>query len=229
MQAKVWSLVVTALLACGSLVVAPAVSADPVPYVDFVAARGAAVAGSGVFTPGTTMVIDVTAGSGATLHIAVNPDGSLTWVEQGSQGLFRMKCVRVERCWEQSDAEFDDTRWHLLPPDSVTYRQAAAGWQRVLDLGWPTTTQVEIGTAIDGAPTFAASATEDGVTLTEVVTVRPMRLTEVLTMTSDDGEMLLREVSMAAQEQPIVVVPPARRAVGIPAAWLSAWTADINS
>lgn len=228
MSGKQRAMVVGALLSCVSLVTAAPTVADPVAYADFVAARGSAVAASGVFTPGTTMVVDLVIGTGGVLRMATNPDGSLTWLEQGKDGVYRVRCVRVDRCWEQSDIDFHDTKWHRLPPDSVTYRQASAGWERVSDLGWPAAALFETGTALDGSPTFTARVTEEGVTMTEVVTVRPMQVNEVVTVATDGEEFLVRDFTMAAQAQPVSVAPPARRFIGKPVPWLSTWTAEIN-
>lgn len=228
MSGKQRAMVVGALLSCVSLVTAAPTVADPVAYADFVAARGSAVAASGVFTPGTTMVVDLVLGTGGVLRMATNPDGSLTWLEQGEDGVYRVRCVRVDRCWEQSDIDFHDTKWHRLPPDSVTYRQASAGWERVSDLDWPAAALFETGTALDGSPTFTARVTEEGVTMTEVVTVRPMQVNEVVTVATDGEEFLVRDFTMAAQAQPVSVAPPARRFIGKPVPWLSTWTAEIN-
>jgi hypothetical protein len=228
MSGKQRAMVVGALLSCVSLVTAAPAVADPIAYADFVAARDSAVAASGVFTPGTTMVVDLVVGTGEVLRIATNPDGSMTWLEQSDDGVYRVRCVRVDRCWEQSDIDFHDTKWHRLPPDSVTYRQASAGWQRVSDLDWSAAALFETGTALDASPTYTARETEEGVTVTEVVTVRPMKVTEVVTVAKDGEELMVRELTMAAQAQPVPVQPPARRFVGKPVPWLSTWTAEIN-
>jgi hypothetical protein len=222
------ALTVGALLACVSLVMSPVAAADPIAYADFLAARAAAVSASGTFTPGTTMDVDVVTGSGRELHQVTNPDGSLLWMQVEPDGLFRVRCVRVDRCWEQSDIDFDDVKWHRLPPDSVIYRQAAAGWDIVTDLDWSAASVFETGTDPDGAPTFTGRMTEEGVTLTEVVTVRPMRLTEVITMSTEGEEVVLRELTMAAQAEPVTVTPPAHRTIGAPVRRLSSWTAEIN-
>jgi len=231
MRALKGALPVAILLSVGMVVMTPPASAAPVTPAEFQAQVATAVAASGVFTRGTTVVSESrNLSSGASVLMMVNPDGSLTWSETTISGRFRVRCVRVDRCWEQSDVDFDDVRWHLLPSSSVTYRQASAFWSEWMDVPWPSGATFDVATTVTGATLFTAAFPSDDRVVAETILVSGPSVTDTVSVIGSDGSRAATStMRLSSQSAPVAVSPPAKRFLGRPASDLTDWQAVINS
>lgn len=205
--------------------------AAPQTGLEFDAAVMAAVTSSGVFARGTTVVVEESnLLTGASLTMIVNPDGSLTWREESIEGgVYRLTCVRVDRCWELSRAQYGDRTWHRLPVGSVTFEQASAFWARFNEGEWPAATVFSMEAVPGGMSTFRAAVPDGNDEVVHDITVNGPSVRYGVSVTLQ-GESPVPAISLAmsAQTAPVVVSAPARQSVGRRAAG-SRWLAVINS
>jgi hypothetical protein len=209
---------------------APA-SAEPVPEESYRAESAAAVEASGVFTTGTTVLLESrNSGTGVTVSMVVNPDGSLVWTEEAPKSDYVMKCVRVDRCWALSRAAYGDVKWHRLPAGSVTYEQVRTFWAGWTSFPWPETATYDVAATPEGARAFSVISSSGEFTLVETTVVDGTSVVDTLFVVDTDESLVpVRSVVVRAQAERVPVAPPARRKVGSPATDPSIWRAVINS
>ena len=220
-------------LLAGTLLIAiptPA-GAEPVPEESYGAEAGAAVEATGVFATGSTVLLETRNGStGVTVSMTVNPDGSLLWTEQAPKSDYVMKCVRVDRCWALSRAEYGDGKWHRLPAGSVAFVQTRAFWAEWTSFPWPDTATYDIATTPAGARAFSVLSSSPDLSLIETTVVDGTSVADTLFLVVADGSLVpTRSVVMRAQAERVPVSPPPRRNVGRPMTDPSIWRAVINS
>jgi hypothetical protein len=220
------------LLAGGLLmaVAAPA-GAEPVPRESYQAELGAAVEATGVFATGSTVLLQTRNGStGVTVSMTVNPDGSLLWTEQAPKSDYVMKCVRVDRCWALSRAEYGDGKWHRLPAGSVAFVQTRTFWAEWTSFPWPETATYDVAPTPEGARAFSVLSSAPDLSLVETTVVDGTSVADTLFIVGADGALVpTRSVVMRSQAERVPVSPPPRRKVGRPATEPSIWRAVINS
>jgi len=235
MRARLAHSITVALLTAGTLAIAPAASAAPVTPADFTAQLSAAVAASGVFTPGTTLVLDATNGYTETTNaITTNPDGSLTWRTVGIGETTDVRCVRVDRCWERSATEFEDMKWHRLPSDSVTYELGSTAWASLVDYDWSLSTSLDVGTDAAGVGYFTSryegviSGTD--AVVTDSFVVGPSQVSYTLAVTvAGLPPSTIQTITLRSVPGPVTVRPPNPRTVGALDEDPSRWIAPINN
>ena len=184
-----------------------------------------------MFSKGTTLIVRASDPlEGSSIEMSVNPDGSLMWLEAQPTATYVMKCMRVDRCWEMSAADFGDLKWHLMGPGWVTYRQGADFWAYWIDGSWPTGTTYDVSTGADGSQTFVATYAPPGGSVVESTTVSAGAVSDVVLATLSDGTVI-GHLTMEMRSQPdrVVVTPPARRSLDGPAIEPTSWEALINS
>jgi hypothetical protein len=213
------------------LAVAPPASAEPVPEESYQGELGAAVEATGVFAKGSTVLLEARNGStGGSIAMTVNPDGSLLWTEQAPKSEFVMKCVRVDRCWALSQAEYGDAKWHRLPAGSVVFEQTRTFWADWTGFPWPETATYDVATTPDGARAFSVISNGLDLSLIETTVIDGTSVADTLFVVAADGSLVpARSVVMRAQAERIPVSPPPRRKVGRPTSDRSIWRAVINS
>lgn len=192
---------------------------------------GAAVEATGIFTTGSTVLLETRNGStGVTVSMTVNPDGSLLWTEEGPKSDYVMKCVRVDRCWALSRAGYGNAKWHRLPAGSVAYEQTRAFWAQWTAFPWPETATYDVAPTPDGARAFSVVSTTPDLSLVETTVIDGTSVADTLFVIGADNSLVpARSVVMRAQAERVSVAPPARRTVGRPATDRSLWRAVINS
>jgi hypothetical protein len=217
-------------LVAGVVVQAPA-SAEPVPRETYRAELDAAVEATGVFAPGSTILLETRNGStDVTVSMSVNPDGSLLWTEQGPKSDYVMKCVRVDRCWALSRVGFRDAKWHRLPPGSVAYEQTRAFWAEWTAYPWPETASYVVAPTPEGARAFSVISSEPDLSLVQTTVVDGTSIVDTVFVVGADNSLTpARSVVMLALAEPVAVAPPARRKVGRPLSDGGLWRAVINS
>ena len=223
---------VAALLSGATLVaLAPPAGAAPVPLESYQAELGAAVAATGVFTRGSTVLLEARNGStGVTVSMVVNPDGSLLWTEQAPKSDYVMKCVRVDRCWALSRAGYGDVKWHRLPTGSVSYEQTSAFWADWMAFPWPETATYDVAPTPEGARAFSVVTSSPDMSLVETTVVDGVSVADTLFVVGADASLQpARSVVLRSQAERVPVAPPPRRNVGRPATDRSVWRAVINS
>lgn len=191
----------------------------------------AAVEATGVFTTGSTVLLETRNGStGVAVSMVVNPDGSLVWTERAPKADYAMKCVRVDRCWALSRAEYGNAKWHRLAAGSVAYEQARAFWAQWLDFPWPEAATYDVATTPAAGQAFSVILRSSDLVLVETTVVEGGSVADTLFVMSADGSLVpARSVLIRSQAEPVPVSPPARSSVGRPSTQPSVWRAVINS
>lgn len=219
-----------ALLTAGALVMSPAASADSlVPQPDYEAAYAAAADASGVFASGTTVTIVQHGGLAGDFDVTVNADGSLVGERADNGATTRVRCVRVDRCWEQDPTAFGDVKWHRLPAGSITYQLGRDYWSTWMGFPWPAGARFALGTAEDGTPLYMVGYDAGGMMVVNVAYFEGPSVSNVVMLVDDVGMTPTREGQMTASTTRVVVAPPAKKSIGTPATQLDAWTVPINS
>jgi hypothetical protein len=209
----------------------PSASAEPAAQPEYRAELAAAVEATGIFTTGWTVLLETRNGStGVTVTMTVNPDGSLLWTEEAPKSELIMKCVRVDRCWALSRAEYGDVKWHRLPAGSVVFEQTRAFWAQWTAFPWPATATYDVATTPGGARAFSVLSSSPDLSLVETTVIDGSSVADTLFVVGADNSLEpTRSVVMSAQAERVPVSPPARRTVGRPATDRSIWRAVINS
>ncbi len=221
---------VVSLLAVGTLMMpGTALAADPgVPQAEYEAAYAAAAAASGVFASGTTVSVKMTSAAGD-VDLTVNRDGSLVGERRTDGTTTRIRCVRVDRCWEQAAESFGDMKWHRLPVGSVTYQLGRDYWSTFRGFPWPTDARFGLATTDDGTPIYLVAFNAKGMTVANVDEFAGASTRSVSFLLVDESMSELASGTYTASTVPTPVVPPARKWVGTPATQLDAWTVPINN
>lgn len=205
--------------------------AEPVPEESYAAGLSEAVEATGVFARGSTVLLESrNSGTGVTVSMTVNPDGSLLWAEQSAKSDYVMKCVRVDRCWALSRAGYGDGKWHRLPAGSVVFAQTRAFWAEWRSFPWSETATYDVATTPEGARAFSVISSSPDLTLIETSVIDGTSVADTLFVVGADSSLdPVRSVVMRAQAERVPVSPPPRRVVGRPATDQSIWRAVINS
>jgi hypothetical protein len=222
----------TSLLAGTLLIAVPSsAGAEPVPEESYRAEAGAAVEATGIFVTGSTVLLETRNGStGVTVAMTVNPDGSLLWTEEAPKSDYVMKCVRVDRCWALSRAEYGDGKWHRLPAGSVAFVQTRAFWAEWTSFPWPETASYDVAPTPEGARAFSVISNGPDLSLIETTVVDGTSVADTLFLVAADGSLVpTRSVVMRAQAERVPVSPPPRRSVGRPTTDQTIWRTVINS
>jgi hypothetical protein len=217
-------------LVAGVAVQAPA-SAEPVPKETFRAELDAAVEATGVFVRGSTILLETrNSSTNVTVSMAVNPDGSLVWTEQGPKSDYVLKCVRVDRCWALSRVGYGDAKWHRLPAGAVAYEQTRTFWAEWTAYPWPETASYVVAPTPEGARAFSVISNEPDLSLVQTTVVDGTSIVDTVFLVGADNSLVpSRSVVMLALPEPEAIAPPARRKVGRPLSDGGLWRAVINS
>ncbi len=141
-----------------------------------------------------------------------------------------MKCVRVDRCWALSRAEYGDGKWHRLPAGSVAYRADPGLLGGVDQLPLAGDGHLRRRPDAGGRPCLRRHQQRPDLSLVETTVVDGTSVADTLFMVAADGGLVpTRSVVMRAQAERVPVSPPPRRKVGRPATEPSIWRAVINS
>lgn len=221
---------VVSLLAVGMLMMPGAAqAADPVvPQAEYEAAYAAASTAAGVFASGTTVSIELTSADGD-IDLLVNPNGSLVGERRTDGTTTRIRCVRVDRCWEQAAESFGDMKWHRLPVGSVTYQLGRDYWSTWRGFPWPADARYGLATSDDGTPIYIVAFSVKGMSIANVDEFQGAATRSVSFLVVDESMSELASGIYTAIAEPTPVVPPARKWVGAPATQLDAWTVPINN
>jgi hypothetical protein len=234
------SMAVVVLMTCAAALASGA-SAAPRTADEFRSELSTAVAASGVFESGTTVVVQVSDQGGDHWGTWVtNPDGSLRWHEVTPEGSYDLRCVRVDRCWERSDIDFIDRKWHRVPTGTVAYRLASTAWSVVLDDMWTYATQFDVASDAAGTQYFTAlesysDADPDtgevvDVVLAHTITVRERQASYRFSVAVDDAaHITMFLVGFRSQLQPVVVRAPLPSKVGARVLQADPWVVEINN
>ena len=193
----------------GDRVQSPA-RAEPCPQESYRAELDAAVEATGIFTTGSTVLLETRNGStGVTVSMTVNPDGSLLWTEEAPKSDYVMKCVRVDRCWALSRAGYGNVKWHRLPAGSVAFEQTRAFWAEWTAFPWPETATYDVAPTPEGARAFSVISTSPDLSLVETTVVDGTSVADTLFVVGADGSLVpARSVVMRAQAERVPVAPP---------------------
>jgi hypothetical protein len=223
-------LAISFILGGGLLVMPGTASADSpvVPQGDYETAYAAAADASGVFAPGATVNFTTHGWIDGDLNVTVNPDGSLVGSKVRTGSTTSVKCVRVDRCWEQAATSFGDMKWHLLPAGSVTYQLARDYWSSWMGFPWPAGSTFMLAALDDGTPAYAVAMTAGGLSVLNVAAFTGPSVDNVVEVADDSGWTPVRSGTMTATTTPTPVVPPAKKATGTKATQLEHWVFPIN-
>jgi hypothetical protein len=220
----------------GLLVMPGTAAADPVvvPQADYEAAYAAAADASGIFAPGATVTFASEGSKYGDLEVTVNPDGSLIGVlvieapSEKEDVTETVRCVRVDRCWEQSAAAFGDLKWHLLPPGSVTFQLSRDFWSAWMGFPWPADTMYLLGAFDDGTPVYSAGYVVDDMVLLNLVSFEGPSATNLISVVSDNDVVPLRSATISAAPAYVKVPPPPKKQIGSRATQKEQWMFPIN-
>lgn len=220
------------LLLMASLVMPGTAHATPIalPQADWENALNAAIDQSGAFATGTTFAfMQMNQDTGESMSVTVRPDGSLHGQRKTPTMTSRIRCVRVDRCWEQSFVTFGDSRWHRMASGSVTYIDARTMWMSsVIGQPLPADAMYATDAMEDGKPIYLTrSGNSDRIRMTGT-SINPGELgTMEVIMVGGTRQSTMLTVGAAVTDIPAVRAP-GRSAIGEPATQSDPWTAPIN-
>jgi hypothetical protein len=219
------------LLASAMLVMPGTAAAAELPQPEWEASYNASADASGVFAPGVDLrVISRTEQTGQSLYLIVRTDGSLDGERTDSDGMDRIRCVRVDRCWAQSATRFGDVKWHRLPAGSVTYMDARAYWNsEVMAMPWPENALYGIESDDTGRPMHMVAMGSPGIYLLAAETTFEPGVAQSVLMLETGETLLNATVTAAVPASGLAAVqPPTKRQLGRPSTEPHFWTVPIN-
>ena len=202
----------------------------PLPQAEWEAQLNAAMDGSTIFLPGVTLHFATgTKEDGQSLDVTVLTDGSLEGQRPAGVGTERIRCVRVDRCWVQSEVLFGDVKWHRTPVGTVTYVSARTyWWSTVIGQDWPPEAVYLTGAADDATVLYMVG---EGNELAFTMVGTYVHSTEIgtLTILLINNEPVANRGTVALWEPSApTVLAPRRAQVGSPATSAHPWTVPIN-
>lgn len=223
-------LTAVSLLLMGSLAMPVAAAVTQLPQPDWTAAYDAALATSGAFAPGSTVVVvSRTEATSTSLMLTVNPDGSLRGERTSPDGMERIRCVRVDRCWEQSAMGYGNARWHRLPPGSVTYLPSTQyWWDVVMDMPWPDSA-VYFTDVTEGGVTMYGVGTGDEYNATFTTVSFGESTSTAVHMVVLGGTPMFTTLTVAGPAAATPITPPPKPTIGKPAQVSNYWSVPISS
>lgn len=222
--------ILVGLVSAAILVMPGTAAAEPLPQPDWEAAYNASADASGAFAPGTDFsILSRTEESGASYFVTVHVDGSLQGERVGEDGMDRIRCVRIDRCWEQSAVTFGDSKWHRLPAGSVVYMDARAyWWSEVMEMPWPESSFYAIEPDPDGMPMHMVGWGNEAAVRVSETTFTPGTATAVHVMMVNDTPIATTVTVGMAKTGLAPVRAPAKSTIGKRATLSDYWSVPIN-
>jgi hypothetical protein len=218
------------LLSVGAVVMSPVARAADVvvPQAQYEAAYAAAADASGVFVSGTTVSLHESTATGGDLDMTVNADGSLVGSHATNGNTTMIRCVRVDRCWEQDAAAFGDLKWHRLPAGSVTYQLGRDFWSTWMGFPWESDALYGLATGDDGTTTYMVGFSTGDMTVVNAASFAGPSVSNTVYVMGDAAMMPVSDGQFTASPTHVAVTAPAKRSMGPAATQIDRWTVPIN-